>query len=337
VEIRRVQLTGGSSFVITLPKEWAQAQNIKKNDPLGLIVQPDSTLLVVRDITEGQVIRTKEFDVGTITEPAYLFRLLIGAYINGFNIIKIRSNQRLPPFVPGVVRDFTQMTIGQQVVEETENSITLKDLLNPSEMPFENTIKRMYVIVKTMHQGAIEAISTRNQDLAENIMARDNDVDRLNWLIARQANMLMRNTNLSRKMGIPVHEAIDYQLISRIMERIADHAVRIMENAKPVISRETDPGLINQIRKASALSLAIFDRSIISLFNRDMKASHRNIESLSELETICEEIEGQVLTLDIPVAISVGYIAESIRRSGEYAADISEIVINHIVEHEQTG
>jgi hypothetical protein len=32
------------------------------------------------------------------------------------------------------------------------------------------------------------------------------------------------------------------------------------------------------------------------------------------------------------VAISLGYIVESIRRAGEYSGDISENVINYIVE-----
>jgi hypothetical protein len=41
-----------------------------------------------------------------------------------------------------------------------------------------------------------------------------------------------------------------------------------------------------------------------------------------------------VLKLDTPVAINLGYISESIRRSGEYAGDISETVINLLVEHE---
>jgi phosphate uptake regulator len=35
MEIRRVQITGGSSYVITLPKEWIRTMNIKKNDQLG--------------------------------------------------------------------------------------------------------------------------------------------------------------------------------------------------------------------------------------------------------------------------------------------------------------
>ena len=41
MEIRRVQVTGGASFVVTLPKDWAEAQKIIKNDPIGLIAQAD--------------------------------------------------------------------------------------------------------------------------------------------------------------------------------------------------------------------------------------------------------------------------------------------------------
>jgi len=52
MEIRKVQLTGGSSYVITLPKDWVQNQKIKKNEPLGMIIQSDGTLLVTREISE---------------------------------------------------------------------------------------------------------------------------------------------------------------------------------------------------------------------------------------------------------------------------------------------
>ncbi len=101
-----------------------------------------------------------------------------------------------------VVRDFTQMTIGPEVVEETDTTIILKDLLNPMEMPFANTIKRMYVIVKNMYFDAMNVLETRNMSLAEDVIARDNDVDRLHWLIARQTNIILKNTNLSRKMAL---------------------------------------------------------------------------------------------------------------------------------------
>jgi phosphate uptake regulator len=334
MEIRRVQVTGGASFVVTLPKNWADEQKIKKNDPVGLVVQPDGALLITKKITDDPIQRLKVIDSTTVSDPAFLFRMLIGAYITGFTTIRITTKDRFPPFVRTVVRDFTQMTIGQEVMEETATSISIKDLLNPAEMPFENTIKRMYVIVRAMHEDAIVALETRNKILAHDVIGRDTDADRLDWLIARQSNMIMQNASLSRKMGISPAMVMHYYLLSRIIERVGDHAVRIAEHTLPIIDAEVDKKVLTAIRKASTMSLEAFDRSIISFFNADMKEAHRNIESISALEKICGDINNMVLKLDTPVAINLGYIAESIRRSGEYAGDISETVINLLVEHE---
>jgi phosphate uptake regulator len=280
MDVRKVQFTGGSSYVLTLPKEWIEAEQIKKNDSLGVEVQPDGALLITRQSDQEPVQRTKEFDLAGITEPAYLFRLLIGAYISGYTFIVIHSQQRLPPFVREVVRNFTQMTIGQEVVEETDTEIMLKDLLNPAEMPFDNTIKRMFMIVKAMHEDAITAIRSQNQTLANDVTARDNDVDRLHWLIARQTNMILSNATLSRKMNVSPVMALHYFTISRIIERIGDHAERIVLIAEPILTKKIEPEILGKIAKASELSIGIFDRSIISFFNNDMKKANQDRKSV---------------------------------------------------------
>jgi phosphate uptake regulator len=335
MELRKVQFTGGSSYVLTLPKEWIDEQNIRKNDSLGVEVQPDGTLLITRSIDREPAQKTKEFDLAGITEPAYLFRLLIGAYISGYSFIVIHSQERLPPFVREVVRNFTQMTIGQEVIEETDTEIMLKDLLNPAEMPFENTIKRMFTIVKAMHEDAVTALRTQNQTLASDVTARDNDVDRLHWLIARQTNMILSNPALSRKMNVSSVMALHYFTISRIIERIGDHAERIVSIAQPILTRKTDPVILGKIAKASELSIGIFDRSIVSFFNNDMKKANHTIESMRVLKTLCEEINSSVLRQETADAIALGYINESVKRAGEYAADISENVINYLVEEDR--
>jgi phosphate uptake regulator len=303
---------------------------------VGIIQQMDGTLMLTKKINEEPLHRSKDIDISTITDPAYLFRLLIGTYITGFNDVRLTSKSKFQPFVRTVVRDYIQMTIGQEVVEETENLIAIKDLLNPSEMPFENTLKRMYVISKNMHEDAIMAFETGNKNLANHVIQRDMDADRLNWLIARQANMIMQNNYLSRKMGITTGMAMHYYILSRFIERIGDHAVRIAENALPIMDKEIDQKLKSALKKASSLSLEIFDRSIISFFNSNMKDAQKNIESIASLETLCTEINNMALSQETPVAISIGYMIESIRRSGEYAADISENVINFLVEEDFT-
>lgn len=55
------------------------------------------------------------------------------------------------------------------------------------------------------------------------------------------------------------------------------------------------------------------------------------------VETICGEINNLVLRQETPDAIALGYITESVRRAGEYAADISENVINYLVGDEMSG
>lgn len=334
MDIRRVQMTGGSSLVVTLPKEWTTAMRIQKNDPVRVTAQPDGTLLISTAITDDQVQRIKELDASSCTSPTFLFRTLIGCYIAGYSAITVRSKTRFPPFVRTVVRDFTQMTIGQEVTEESATAIRIKDLLNPSELPFENTLKRMFVIVKSMHEDAITAIEKQDMELARDVIDEDRDVDRLQWLIARQTNMVMKNAGLSRKMQTSPVEASGFAAAARILERIGDHAVRIARNAAVLAGDGVDPEIVVRLRAASTFSLGIFDRALASFFTRDMRLANRTIEEVREAEALAEEIHTLALSLSAGPAVALGYIAESIRRLAEYSGDIAETVINHAVERE---
>jgi len=336
MNIRRVQLTGGSSFVITLPKEWVKSLNIKKNDPLGINIQSDGTLLITPKITQERLQKIKEFDATDISKQSYLLRRLIGAYIAGYTTIKINTPSGVPATVRNVIRIFTQTTIGQEVIEETDQHIILKDLLDPTEMPFDRTIKRMHIIVKGMHQDGMQALKNKDKTLAEDIISRDNDLDRLNWLAARQYNIMLQNISLAEKMNITAEMASTYFLISRIIERIGDHTVRIAQNISNLVDKNNlDKKTIDHILTASNLSIDIFNKSIGAFFKKDIKASNETIESVTKLEKLCEEINTLALQQKGIIAISIGYIVESIRRIGEYAEDISENVINFLVAEEK--
>lgn len=331
MEVRRVQITGGSSYVITLPKEWIKTMNIKKNDQLGITIQSDGTLLLNPKITQEQLQRIKEFNINSIQKPAYLLQLLIGAYISGYTSIKIISPSRMTTAVQNVIRSFTQLAIGPEVVEETDVSVTLKDLLNPMEMPLDRTIKRMHIIVKGMHEDAMRALQIKDNNLANDVLSRDNDVDRLNWLVARQYNTILQNVSLAGKMNITIGMTSTCFLISRIIERIGDHVVIIAQNIPKLVNSNLNKQTIDRILSVSNLSLDIFNKSMGSFFKKDIKASNETIESVAKLELLCEEINTFALKQKGIEAIYVGYVVESIRRIGEYAEDISENVINYLV------
>ena len=334
MEIRKIQVTGGSSYVLSLPKSWIRERNIQKNDPIGVVSQADGTLLITPNIKYDRTTRSKEFPLKDYPDPQMLLRSLIGAYISGFTVIKITSAGRIPPKVRQVVRKFTQMTIGQEVAEETDNSITLKDILNPSEMPFENTIRRMYVIVKAMHEDAVYALEQGKRELAEDVAARDTDIDRLHWLIHRQFSLIIDNPALSLRMNITPSMASTYYQISRIIERVGDHAVLIAESVLVLIDKGVDRSLIPKLSGLDAESLDVFYRSIQAVFSGNIVKANQIISDADELEPQFHQFGDATRKMKAQEAIAVNQIVQSMHRITEYSSDIAEILINRMVSDE---
>jgi phosphate uptake regulator len=335
MEIRRVQMTGGSSFIITLPKEWIKKLNIAKNDPIGLIQQPDGSLLITPKMDKERAKQTIEFTIEDDINTNFLFRKLIGAYISGYDSIFINFKSRIQPKTRSTIRNFIQTTIGQEIVEETNTKVIIKDLLNPSEMPLDRTIKRMHIIIKGMFEDAIRSIKENNKLLSEDIYIRDSEIDRLHWLIARQHRIILNNVNFIEKMGINTNTATTGYLISRILERIGDHIVRIANESITLQDKKISETLITKIETAGKYSINLLNKSIGSFSKRELKSANDTIEKSHKLHELCEEIDTISLTQEVPIAISIGYIIESIRRIGEYSEDISETVMNHLIGSEK--
>jgi len=201
-------------------------------------------------------------------------------------------------------------------------------------MPFDRTIKRMQIILKGMHEDIIHSLETQDYQIVTDVIKRDSEIDRLHWLVARQHNSILQNMSLADKMNITINLSSTYFTISRIIERIGDHIVKIAENVQNLQDLQTESIIIEKIKDSSQLSLNIFANSIYSFFRKDIKSSNKNIDSVQDLEALCEEIDTLALQEKGIIAVSVGYIVESIRRIGEYAEDISENVINYLTSQD---
>lgn len=335
METRKVQFTGNSSYVISLPKEWVRSMNISKNESLGIRIQSDGSLLILPHPAPEPVIREKKLDADLIKYPTFLFRCMVGSYIAGYTSIRVVSSRTLPPAMRKAARDFTQMSIGQQIMEETESFIVIKDLLNPVEMPFDNSIKRMYIIVKTMFNDAVLALDTKDSILAKDIINRDTEVDKLQWLISRQYHLLLKDLTLSDKMQVSLKQALNYYVVSRILERVGDHGVRFATHIPVILEHHVDKNLLNEMHNATDRAMTILDASIRSIFSGSLSDADKTIDSVEELESMTDGITAIALQRKGELALSIGYIAESIRRAGEYGADISETIINQLIDDER--
>src|SRR5437660_12488404 len=47
VELRRLQMTGGASYTVSLPKDWVREQGLKAGDVVAVLPRSDSSLTLV--------------------------------------------------------------------------------------------------------------------------------------------------------------------------------------------------------------------------------------------------------------------------------------------------
>jgi len=111
--------------------------------------------------------------------------------------------------------------IGDQAVNIAENAVKVAAL--PPLRPIVD-LPRMAELAEAMTRDSLDAFVRRDSELARDILARDDEVDQLKDQIFRVL--------LTHMMADPgtIERALGLILVSRNLERIADHATNIAED-----------------------------------------------------------------------------------------------------------
>ena len=338
MDIRKVQMTGGSSFIVTLPKDWAETVGLKKNDPLRLSPQSDGSIIITTASSENtSEYITKEVNVDGLTDPDLIFRMLVGAYMSGFSLIEVTSSSRLSNTVLDVVNKMTQVAIGLEIIEEYDDRIILKDLVDPSEMKMGKSVERMKVLVRNMLTDVVSALSNDDISFVDDVPTRDGDVNRLAWLITRQTNMFQRDIGLLKKIGLDHSDITSNYTISRIIERIGDHAVLISENSRKIVGNDAFADLREEASRLCNESISIFVKSLGTLNSEDPQVASDCVRDCAELNDMIKRLNRHALGNEYDAALSVNLMSSSMRRICEYSMDIAELAINSIMGKREKG
>jgi len=336
-EFRKVQVTGGNSFVVSLPKSWVKDVGLKAKDAVAVIAQSDSSLLIVprRDI---RVTAKSEavIDVAQGLDKDVLLRHFISYYLAGYDTIRInlgRSDISLRTFIREGIR---RKLVGVEIIEEGSTGILTQCLSGYVDLPLKKALERMSIIAAGMLSDAATVLQTGGKGLGEEVIQRDDEVDRFYHFLLRQLNIAVRDRSVIQEIGLTsARDCLGYRLVAKSTERVADHAASIASQAENLSS--LSEAAVKKVQDMTTLSRKIFESSIAALLRLDAKMAEEAIGKTREVVQLEERLSGEILAPKMSGAqvASVKLMLESIRRIAEYGADIAEIAIDLTVSEPQ--
>ncbi len=322
METRKVQVTGGSTYTVSLPKEWATENGVSAGSIIEFHSEEDMLLLSPQredDRVEGS------FDITGMTDENELRRAVMTMYVSGFDVIELETS-RITAGQRRIIRDATQGLVGLEVIEETSERVVLQDLLDSSELSVHNAITRMRLVSLTMLADAVEALLAEDDELAQDVIERDDDVDRLWYMVSRVFRTVLRNPTAADEIGFPRETVFDFQSSARQLERIADHATKIAD-----IASETGgvpENAANPLRTLQTEAARVPETAMDALLTDD---SEEAVALANEARGQIADVDGQARAVDEEIrefdpqlAQSLGLVVDSLSRTADYGANIAE-------------
>lgn len=332
-EARKLQLVGGSTYVLSLPKKWVEDLNLKTGDSVHILKNANNSLSILpTQISSGKTLKSKAV-ISQKESIESIQRKIIAIYLAGYQIIEIHTKGgRIQSEHKQAIRNLIRRNlIGTEMVESSPESITLQVLTSLPELSINDALKRMFLLTSTMHRQAIDALKEMNIELGEEITHLDDEVDRFSLYILRNLTFAVEHEKVLRDIGLKKpSDCISYRIVVKSIERIADHAVSIASRVK-FLKSTVEPALLQKITRLSEESLKVFEDSILALNKRDYALADTvasNAHSIAEKEKeFTDNMEESKKYSSV-----IKFVLEDIRRTAEYSSDIAEAVINETVQ-----
>ena len=335
-ETRKIQFTGKSSYIVSLPKQWIMDLGLKKGDQIRMIRKDSSTLEIYPPKFET---RSQKKEDATIEiddeETVSIVRKLISLYFLGYKTINIKPKTgRLSPNQRNTVKEAVKrMLMGSEIISDSSSGITVQVLVNLLELSVDGAFKRMIHLAKSMSKDAILAMRENNLELAQEVINTDDEVDRFGFYIIRQLKIAIQNEHMLKEMGFRnARDCLGYRLVVKNIERTGDHAAfiakDILEFKKPV-----KENIVEKIEEMNEFALSVLDDSCLALFKEDYVQAEKTIEKTNEIVKYEKMVRDASKSLkDDEEIYRIRRMTENIRRISEYASDIAEIVLNMNIE-----
>jgi len=316
VEMRKIYSSGGSSYIITLPKRWVEENNLKVGDTVIMKISEDTITITVRK-DESKVKKTAIIDAKDL-KSEFLIRRIISYYLAGYDTLRVKVYNEDHRRAVALASD---ILIGAEIIEDLGDEIVFEIFLDDSRFRPDDIIEKMGNICISMVSDFCKVAKKLDRYICSSIQVRENEVDRLHFLALR----LLKKAVKGGSVDIQPSKVLEYRTVVRAYERIADHCANMAES----LLRIERP--IPEFCEFVDLVLSMLKMASVSFLRRDVELADIVLEEFDELSEKEKEYYRLVISDNVEVSLQLKTIFNSLVRVAGYSADIAEVVINMCV------
>ena len=323
VQYRKIQLSSSQTRLVSLPRDWAERNTIEKDSVIIIRELPNDTLLL---IPANRPLKKKTIK---LPDSKRIHRNLLRAYLDGFDKIEIFSTQG-PLKHRDIIHEVSRNLIGLEILEEESGRIEIHFLIEPSPtLDPLLLIRRCFSIAAGMERDTIQAILTNDSSLFQSVIKRDDEVDRLYFLIVRILKTVTHQ--VSENTSFQLVDALNLRMLASHAESMADQVESIAKR----LSERLNDHLLPDLEKKLATNIKSLADQMASCLNLAINAYvERNVDAASELIDQLEELDDDLDVLEKELeeksASDTYRVLSSVigllRRNRELIEDVADLV-----------
>ncbi len=325
MELRKVQEMGGGTHLVSLPKAWVRRNKITKGATINIEETSDGRLLMSPFGASPNP--TKEVKIPYPSEYSeLLINEVTGAYLLGYDLILLQGKDKISYHDRELVKRTVRQLVGLEIVEEDSKSMAVQFLLEPSTLEPEKIFRRVHMIARGMYVDAITALLDKEKDIVRPIVHRDEEVNRLYFLLVRLIRSAVLDSSLASRYRLTPIECLDYRVASNILETVGDYSVEFAKNAQKMSEIGATVGLESQfkiIRESLQGSQDLAVKSFLTRNTADAREVVKLYREITETVRDLERMMGQQSPSAVHATIAT---ASSIDKIARCQVDIADLV-----------
>jgi len=214
-------------MLVSLPKEWIDANNLNKSNQVE--IETNQNNLSIR--TQLSKRPSKEVEISyPLSEGEGIVPTITGAYLLGFDVIRIVGKSSISINDRESVRGSMRKLVGLEIIDEDATNISIQFLLDETSINPQNILKRMSSIALGMFNDVVLSIKNGDKTNLETIVNRDAEINRQYFLLVRLIRSTIMDTRLAGIFNLENIDILDYRIAANTLEIAGDTVVELSKS-----------------------------------------------------------------------------------------------------------